>query len=41
MGRKFVIVRFESMNKFLWCYHLNELSLVELLLSDIYVLGFH
>ena len=41
MARKFVILRFESMNEFLCCYHLNELSVVELFLSDIYFLGFH
>ena len=41
MARKFVILRFECMNEFLYCYHLNELSLVELFLSDIYFLGFH
>ena len=29
------------MNEFLCCYHLNELSVVELFLSDIYFLGFH
>ena len=27
------------MNEFLCCYHLNELSVVELFLSDIYFLG--
>ena len=41
MARKFVIQRFESMNEFLCCSHLNELSVVEVFLSAIYFLGFH
>ena len=41
MARLFVILSLKSVNETLWCYHLNESSLVELSLSAIYFLGFH
>lgn len=41
MGKLFVTLTFKSVNKMLWCYHLNESSLVgRFHLSTFYLRGF-
>ena len=39
MARQFAILSFTSVNETVWCYQLNESSLVELLLSAIFFSG--
>ena len=42
MGKLFVTLTFKSVNEILWCYHLNESSLVgSFLLSTFYLRGFY